>query len=242
MLDTRASRWLDAGETRTFAVAGVGGIPSGNVAPVIDFTALSVLPGSLSVWTPEHGTTASSSVSFGFDEAEQSQLLVDLGSSGELSVRNNSVYGVQVIADVVGYYTGITQGVDQTFFASDGYARAYDSRAAGVGPVPPGGTVEIPIWQTAVAGWGQPPNGITTASIKVSVLNPSSDGSISVWPAGTGWDGAATISFATDPVVPGRATQRMLMAKVGTDGDVLIRNNSHAAIVLVVDLNGWSST
>ncbi len=39
----------------------------------------------------------------------------------------------------------------------------------------------------------------------------------------------------------GRATQRMLMAKVGTNEDVLIRNNSGAAIFLVVDLNGWAA-
>jgi hypothetical protein len=143
---------------------------------------------------------------------------------------------------VVGYYTGRSQGADQTFFASDGYARAYDSRAAGRRPVPPGGTVEIPLRQAAIAGWGQPPpNGIAAASIRVTVLNPGADGSLSVWPAGTGRDAAATISFAPDPVFGGRAVQRALLAKAGSNGDVLIRNNSGVPITLIVDLNGWTA-
>lgn len=244
VLDTRSSHALGSRQTLSFPVAGVGGIPSGDVAPVIDFTVLPDQAGSLSVWIPEQGFSATPSISWGLGPSpEQSQLLVVLSSGGTLTIRNNSSAPVQVIADVVGYYTE-GQSFDQAFIALGLPARAYDSRAAGTGPVPPGRTVEIPIRQTVIAGWGHPPaNGIAAASIRVTVLNPNVDGSISVWPTGIGSDRAATVSFAGRPwpTIPGQTVQRELMAKVGTDGDVLIRNNSHAALFLIVDLNGWAA-
>jgi hypothetical protein len=242
LLDTRAGRPIGSGQTRSIQVTGRAGIPQGNdVAPVINFTVLTpIRPGSLTVGSGnlENNTP---SLSFAAGQTEQGQLLMGLDSSGALPIRNNSAAAIQLIADVVGYYTGITTGNDQTFFASSGYARAYDSRAGrtvsvppGGRPVPPGRTVDVPIWFTAL-NWGLPPNGVGAGSINVTVLTPKTSGSISVWPFDTGWDGAATITFTA-----GQTRQRMLMAKVGDDGDVLIRNNSTTTIILIVDLNGWS--
>lgn len=244
VLDTRSSHALGSHQTFNFPVAGVEGIPSGDVAPVIDFTVLPDQAGSLSVWIPEQGFSATPSISWGLGPGpEQSQLLVALSSSGTLTIRNNSSASVQVIADVVGYYTG-DQSVDQGFLAFGLPARAYDSRAAGTGPVPPGRTVEIPILQTVIAsGRGLPPKGIAAASIRVTVLNPNADGSVSVWPTGIGADSAAAVSFAGRPwpTIPGQTVQRELVAKAGANGDVLIRNNSQAALLLIVDLNGWAA-
>lgn len=244
VLDTRASHALGSHQTLNFPVAGVDGIPSGDVGAVIDFTVLPDQAGSLSVWIPEQGFSATPSISWGLGPApEQSQLLVALSSSsGTLTIRNNSSAAVQVIADVVGYYSD--QSVDEGFIAFGLPARAYDSRAAGTGSLPPGGTVEIPVVQTIIdSGRGHPANGIAAASIRVTVLNPNVDGSISVWPTGTARDTAAAVSFAGRPwpTIPGQTVQRELVAKAGANGDLLIRNNSHAPIVLIVDLNGWAA-
>lgn len=243
VLDTRSSHPLGSHQTLNFPVAGVGGIPSGDVGPVIDFTVLPDQAGSLSVWIPEQGFSATPSISWGLGPSpEQSQLLVALSSSGTLTIRNNSSASVQVIADVVGYYAD--QSVDEGFLAFGLPARAYDSRAAGTGPLPPGRTVEIPIVQTVIdSGRGRPPNGFAAASIRVTVLNPNVDGSISVWPTGVGADTAAAVSFSGRPwpTIPGQTVQRELVAKAGANGDVLIRNNSHAPLSLIVDLNGWAA-
>ncbi len=244
VLDTRSSHPLGAHQTLNFPVAGVGGIPSGDIGPVIDFTVLPDQAGSLSVWIPEQGFSATPSMSWGLGPApEQSQLLVALSTSGTLTIRNNSSAAVQVIADVVGYYTG-DQSTDEGFLVLGLPGRAYDSRAAGTGPVPPGRTVEIPIVQTIIdSGIRQPSNGIAAASIRVTVLNPSVDGSISVWPTGVGADSAAAVSFSGRPwpTIPGQTVQRELVAKAGANGDLLIRNNSAAALVLIVNLNGWEA-
>ncbi|HEU5271318.1 MAG TPA: hypothetical protein VFU36_15435 [Jatrophihabitans sp.] len=243
LLDTRTGQPVGAGQTRTIQVAGYAGIPAagsspGGMAAVVNFTVLSPSKsGSLTVGT-DNLARNTPSISFAAGQTEQSQLLMGLDSGGALPVRNNSGAAVQLIADVVGYYTGITQDGNQTFFADDSYARAYDSRATGSAPVPAGGTVDVDVLQTAL-NWGQAPNGVSAGSINVTVLNPSTDGSISVWPADTAWDGAATVSFTA-----GQNRQRMLMAKVGAgpeSGIVRIRNNSSAPITLIVDLNGWSA-
>jgi hypothetical protein len=141
---------------------------------------------------------------------------------------------------VVGYYTGLDL---YTFFAADRYARGYDSRTVTV-PLGPGRAAGANMWNTAWAfvDTSQDPNAeppfVDAASINVTVLNPTTDGSISIWPAedGASWDGAATISFTA-----GQTRQRMLMAKasLGSNfGAVAIRNNSSAPITLIVDLNG----
>jgi hypothetical protein len=67
----------------------------------------------------------------------------------------------------------------------------------------------------------------------VTVLTPSTSRSISIWPEGLPWDGAATITLTA-----GQTSKRMLWVGVGT-GEVEIRNNSTAPITLVVDLNAW---
>jgi hypothetical protein len=246
LLDTRTGQPVAAGQTRAVQVAGVAGIPlqgdslQGWEAVVVNVTVLAPrLSGSLTVGMGNLYGNNTPSLSFAAGQNEQSQLLMGLDTSGALPIRNNSAAAVQVIADVVGYYTGLTLNVDQGFWADSGYARAYDSRAAGSKPIPPGGMADVQIWLTAFDWGGRPWNGVSAGSINVTVLTPTTDGSISVRPADTSWDGAATVSFTA-----GQTRQRMLMAKVGAGSDigaVWIRNNSSAPITLIVDLNGWSA-
>lgn len=248
LLDTRIGQPVAAGQTRTFQVAGVAGIPpqgdsvQGWVAVVVNFTVLAPSrSGSLTVGAGNLyvGNKQIPSISFAAGQNEQSQLLMGLDGCGALPIRNNSAAAIDVIADVVGYYTGLTLNVDQEFWADGWYARAYDSRATGSKPIPPGGVADVQIWLTAFDWGGRPWNGVSAGSINVTVLMPTTDGSISVRPADTTWDGSTTISFTA-----GQTRQRMLMAKVGAGPDVgavWIRNNSSAPITLIVDLNGWST-
>ncbi len=225
LLDTRRILApLAANETRRIQVTGQFGVPQGDgVVPVINFTvqtpkhsgSLTVGEGNLYPNTP--------SISFVAGQTEQGQLLMGLDNGGALPIRNNSSSAIEVIADMVGYYTG--SNYSQAFEAYDWYTRSYDSRKAG--SVPRGGTVVVP---TSRVG---------AVSLNVTVLSPSTDGSITIWPANTPRDTAATISFTA-----GQTRQRMLMAKAGPGmyaGDVQIRNNSGAPITLIVDFNGYSA-
>ena len=211
------------------------------MAVVINFTVLTPSrSGSLSVgevgW--QYNTP---SISFAAGQTEQSQLLTLPDGGYRLPIRNNSAAAIQVIADAVGYYTGVDTGVggdtgagthsDQAFFVGGG--REYDSRAKGSAPVPPGGTVELMLWYE-VEYLGAP-NGILAASINITVLTPSTDGSVTALPDSTPWDGAATVSFTAH-----QTRQRTVMMATGVNSDVVIRNNSSAPITLIVDVTGWA--
>jgi len=241
LLDTRTGQPVTAGQTRTIPMAGRAGIPSsGSIGVVVTFTVLSPSrSGSLTVGA---GNLAKNtpSISFTAGQTEQSQLLMALDANGALPIRNNSAAGIQVIADVVGYYPDLYL---YSFFAADRYVRAYDSRTSSM-PLQPGHEADVGMWNTAWAfvdtsqdPFAEPPY-VNAASINVTVLNPTVTGSISIRPADlhTSWDGAATISFTA-----GHTKQRMLMARasLGEDfGGVRIRNNSATPITLIVDLDG----
>jgi hypothetical protein len=240
LLDTRTGQPVAAGQTRTFQVGGRGGIPAqdaatGQMGVVVNFTVLTPSrSGSLTVGGTDLAVKTST-MSFAAGQTEQGQLLELLDDSGGLALRNNSAAAVHVIADVVGYYTGLNvtdPGRFDHFFAG-GHWRVYDSRGVGQAPVPPGGTVQLPIADLAN---GNTRDGICAPLMNVTVLTPSTGGSISAWPDSVAWDGAATITFAAH-----HTRQRMLMVASGDKQNVQIRNNSSAPITLIVDVKGWRS-
>jgi hypothetical protein len=238
LLDTRTGQPLAAGQRRTLQMGGQAGIPlsadSSSVAVVVNFTVL--MPnrtGSLTVGTADlHANTAT--ISFAAGQTEQGQLLVLLQQDGGLPIRNNSGAAIQLIADVVGYYTGVNVTDPQAFdhLAVGGHYRLYDSRVAKTGPVPPRSTVLLDFYD--LLSGGNPQSGLCAPLLNVTVLNPSIAGSVSAWPDTAPWDGAGTISFAAH-----HTRQRQLMVPGGFYGNVKIRNNSSAPITLIVDVNGY---
>ncbi len=239
VLDTRTGQPIAAGQTRTFQVAGQAGIP-----PQGDYSHLVAVATNVTVLTPSRSGSLTvggadlaantATMTFAAGQTEQGQLLDLLDEGGRLSVRNNSTAAIQLIADVVGYYVevGITDPGNFNHFDIGGHDRIYDSRATGTAPVPPGGTVTLPIQELANEIGND--SGICAPVLNVTVLNPSTGGSVSIWPEGLAWDGAATVTFASQ-----QTRQRMLMVVTGNSGDVAVRNNSGAPITLIVDVNGY---
>ncbi|HST49362.1 hypothetical protein [Jatrophihabitans sp.] len=240
VLDTRTGQPVAAGQTRTFQVAGQGGIPpqgdfAHQVAVVANVTVLTPSrSGSLTVGETDLRVNTAT-MTFAAGQTEQGQLVNLLDDHGGLSVRNNSAAAVQLIADVVGYYVEVNVTDPGTYqhFNVGGHDRVYDSRATGQGPVAPGGTVTLPIQDLTFPDGGD--SGICAPLLNVTMLSPSTGGSLSIWPDSVAWDGAATVTFVAQ-----QTRQRMLMMKVGRNsGDVQVRNNSSAPITLIVDVDGW---
>jgi hypothetical protein len=236
LLDTRTGRSVAAGERRSFQVTGRAGIPPppdySSMAVVVNFTVLTPSrAGSLSVGTI--GPDRTPTISFAAGQTEQDQLLMLLDGDGALSFLNNSAAAVQVIADVVGYYTGLGVVDPQLFyhFIVGGHDRVYDSRARGSAPVPPGGTVVLHIIDLELQDGILANSGISAPLLNITVLAPSTAGSISAWAVENPRDRAAAVSFAAH-----QTRQRMLLV---AGGDIRIRNNSSAPITLVVDVDGW---
>ncbi|HEV2887107.1 MAG TPA: hypothetical protein VGX49_09380 [Jatrophihabitans sp.] len=242
VLDTRTTA-LGAGQSRTFKAVDPTGVDDFFILiPTFNVTVLTPSrSGSLSVWASGVGTPSTPSLTFTAGQTEQSQLTMGLDAHGSLSVRNNSAAPLQVVLDQVGVY-GLVPAYPSSYDGWGGYARSYDSRAAGKGPIPPGGVVRIPVQQTLVAHNGGQltfSGGLVAVSMNVTVLTPAVGGSVSVWPTGSR-ESAATISFAT-----GHTRQRMLLAAVGSSSagapaTVELRNNTAKPLTVIVDLNGWA--
>jgi hypothetical protein len=241
LLDTRAGQPLAAGQTRTIQLSGRAGIPLpqdyDGVAVIVNFTVLTPSrAGSLTVGAKSTvGAKNTPSISFAAGQTEQSQLLKDLDRGGGLSIRNNSAAPIQVIADVVGYHSRVNFldiGYFEYLNVFDEPYRIYDSRARGNRPVPPGGKVVLDTFPLVN---GNAQSGFCAGLLNVTVLAPSSAGSISAAPNGSS-DGAASVSFAAH-----QTRQRQLMVASGELNNFQIRNNSGAPITLIVDVDGWRS-
>ncbi|HEX8078889.1 MAG TPA: hypothetical protein VF557_01630 [Jatrophihabitans sp.] len=86
----------------------------------------------------------------------------------------------------------------------------------------------------AVTGRGGIPAGAAAVTLNLTVLRPGSTGSIAVFPGGTAWNGAASISF-----VAAQTKQSMVTAKLGADGTLSVRNNIASTIQVIGDVAGY---
>ncbi len=78
--------------------------------------------------------------------------------------------------------------------------------------------------------------GTPAALIKVTVPGNAPNGSLSVYPSGTTWNGHVTISL-----VGGSTISQQLNVKLGADGGVAVRNNSATAVQVIVEVLGHYS-
>ena len=75
--------------------------------------------------------------------------------------------------------------------------------------------------------------GVQAAVLDVTVPAPAPSGSLSLYPAGTGWDGRVTMTLTG-----GGNIQQQLTQRLGTGGGVTIRNNGPRPVHLLVDVLG----
>lgn len=107
--------------------------------------------------------------------------------------------------------------------------RVFDTRTSHQ-PLGPGAITRVRIQGVA----GLPASGISAVTIILSVPNPAATGSLSVFPSGTSWPGAATMSFTA-----ASTQQNTITAQLGGDGAVSVRNNAGSAVHLVADVVGY---
>jgi len=107
--------------------------------------------------------------------------------------------------------------------------RVFDTRRSG--RLIPARTVGV----VPVVGQGTvPTSGVAAVVANLTVLAPAKAGSLSVYPGGTGWTGASTMSF------PAKVTsQSMVTVPVGANGALSVRNNMSVGLQLVVDVLGY---
>ena len=93
-----------AGETRSLVVEGVGGVPEGASAVVVNVTATGASAATdLRVWPAGEPVPNVSNLNVGAGGTVPNLVVVKVGDGGAINIRNQSGE-VHVIADVVGYF------------------------------------------------------------------------------------------------------------------------------------------
>jgi hypothetical protein len=157
---------------------------------------------------------------------------VGLGSSGQVSVYNNSG-STDVVVDVEGYVgpsatsgTGLYNPLTPTRITD---TRSGSNQTNAGSTLGPGSTLNV----KATGVGGVPSSGVSAVVLNVTVTNPTASSVLTVWPAGATMPTASNLNFVAGQTVPNR-----VIVPVGTGGQVSIYNY-FGDVDVVVDVGGY---
>ena len=251
ILDTRTglgvSSKIPAKSTVNLTVAGHGGVPAttgllgilGSSASAVNINLTATNAGAagfLTVYPTGSPRPGVSNLNFAPGKDIANTAITQLGTSGSISIYNDSTKPVDLIGDVSGYYNAglltalvpLTPGAYQPITP----ARLLDTRTAGTaGKVPSQHTVSFSVAHIS----GVPLTGIGSVVLNVTATGPTSKGHLRVYPSGTTLPFASNVNFD-----PGKTVANEVVVAPGTDGNVTIFNGApNGTTDVVVDVVGF---
>lgn len=220
---------LGAGQTVSFKVLGVGGVPSSGVSTVVlgvtgtgatASTFLTAFPAGQA--RPGTGTLSVAPAGTATNLA-----FVPVGSNGQVSVYNN-LGSTDLVVDVEGYVTDSTATAGASTFASTPLTSIADTRSGlGVpkGKLGAGQSVSLTVGGTA----GVPSSGVTALVLNVTAAGPSALTFLTVWQAGTTRPNDGSVSAPAGANVSQTATVPVSPSGAGA---VSIYNNAGSTDVI----------
>ncbi len=223
------SPWT-TGTIRTVNVGSHGGVPPDADAVVLNVTVADTTGSSyLSVWPTGQSQPTASSLNWVAAEVIPNAVTVKLGSSGQISVFNNSG-NADVIVDVAGYYKAGTGKL----FHSLAPARILDSRP---GPGNTGGYSSpwgpTTLRTVAVGGLVGVPATADSVVMNVTVADTTGSSFLTLWPNGQTQPTASNLNWVPGEVVPNAVT-----VKLGTTGHLSIANFA-GNVDVIADVAGY---
>lgn len=229
ILDTRVNGGpLRAGEVRRLQVVGTAGVPAGATAVVLNVTGVGATARTdVRVWPTRAGAPPLvSNLNPAPGRTTAASVVVPVGADGSISLRNHAGR-VDLVVDLLGRYT---PGAASSVFAPVEPVRLLDTRAAGEA-LGPGGVRDL-----VVAGAGPVPAPGTAVLLNVTAVEPTAASTdVRVFPALADGRLPGTSNLNA---VRGQTVANTVLATVGRDGRVRLRNAA-GAVHLVVDLAGW---
>jgi hypothetical protein len=107
-----------------------------------------------------------------------------------------------------------------------------DGLFSGIGPIGPGTVLNL----TVTGRGGVPATGVDAVAINVTATAPVASSFLTIYPAGAQRPTASNLNFAAGQTIP-----NMVIAKVGTNGQISIFNLA-GTVEVVVDVLGWFPT
>ena len=240
LLDTRynvgAAAALSGGSSLTLSVLNRGGVPASGVSAVILNVTVTgpTQPGHITVYPS--GTTAPTASNLNFDPGQTIANLVvaKLGTDGKVALKNGGAGTTHLIADVAGYILTGTPTAPGTYNALDP-ARLLDTRYnVGAAAALSGGSS---LTLSVLNRGGVPASGVSAVILNVTVTGPTQPGHITVYPSGTTAPTASNLNFD-----PGQTIANLVVAKLGTDGKVALKNGGAGTTHLIADVAGYILT
>jgi hypothetical protein len=208
-------------------VGGTDGIPSGVSAVAVSVGVTNQTASGWVVFYPDGVSrpTPASNVQFASTGSIQGMAIVPVGTDGKIDIYNNSADGIDVFADVSGYFTLGTSG--ETYHAIAA-TRLIDTRKSTA--VAAGGTLSVSQGTTATA-----PS--PTLVLNVTAVDGTSSGFLIAYQAGTARPApASTLDYPSSQAIADAA-----LTPSG-NGEIDVYNNSSGTVQVVVDCFGYFST
>ncbi|HET7487847.1 MAG TPA: SBBP repeat-containing protein [Acidimicrobiales bacterium] len=241
---SQACATIGAGGTEQIQVTGAGGVPASGVSAVVmnvtvtNPTAASVL----TVWPSDAAQPGVSNLNYTPAQTVPNLVTVKLGADGRVRV-NNAFGSVDVVADVVGWYSAGTTVAGSRYVALSP-ARILDTRSGvNTGTCVPspcatlgaGGNPET-IDVTVAGAGGVPSSGATAVVLNATVTNPSTASVLTVFPSDVAQPLASNLNYTGGQTVP-----NLVIVKLGADGKVKI-DNAFGSADVIFDVVGWYTT
>ena len=227
---------LIGGVYSVLTVAGRGGVPSSGVTAVaLNVTATNpTAPGYVTLWPEGSPQPLASNLNFTPGETIPNLVIAKVGEDGQIALLN-SAGSVDLIADVVGYFTKFSAlnslAPLRILDTRPGFSTS-DGRFAGSGPLIGGQTLKL-----TVAGRGSlPTTGIGAVVMNLTATSPTVSGFITAWPSDQARPLASNLNFVAGETIP-----NLVISAVSTSGQVSLYN-SGGATNLIADVMGWFPT
>jgi hypothetical protein len=236
LLDTRVTGpALGSNQTRSLKVTGVGGVPTTGVAAVVlnvtvtDTTTNGYL--TVSPTDPNTPRPVVSNLNWTAGVTIPNAVTVKVGPGGSIDLFQSGGTGTaQVIVDVAGYYIAGTP-TEAGAFTPLAPNRILDTRNTG-GPIAGYHTRNLTI---ATGNPGGVPTNAGAVVLNVTVTNTTSNGYLTVYPAGTGAPNASNLNWT-----PGLTIPNLVTVKLGnTPGAVTIYQSGPGSADVIVDVAGY---
>ncbi|MGQ0832806.1 MAG: S8 family serine peptidase [Microthrixaceae bacterium] len=209
-------------------VAGLGGVPATATGVVMNLTVTQPTTGGYVVAYPTGSATPlASSINFTAGQTVANLVIVPVGSSGRVRIRN-CCGSTHVVIDVTGWYEA---NVGAGYVALDPPTRDLDTRSGNgprLGALGPASTFSL-----RVARIHRVPADAAAVMLSVIAVNPSAGGFLTVFPGQSTRPPTSSLNFRPGTVVP-----NAVIVRVGTNGSVAFYNsggNTH----VVSDLAGY---
>lgn len=213
---------LAPGAPLVVQVTGVGGVPAGATAAVLNVTGVKAAePGYLSAYPSNEGAPVVSNLNFGANEVVANRVVVPLSPAGQVSFVSDA--STNLVVDVSGYFT-TGAGATGTAFTPEP-----DPARIATLTVPGGSTKSV-----QVVGQAGVPASAKAVVVTVTVTSTTEPSFLTVYPGGT-LPVVSDLNWSA-----GQSASNLVIATLPSSGAISLYNYTGSASV-EVDVLGWYS-